>query len=46
MVGSRQDMGDTRGGSSAGSSGDAVGDDLHRETTRNCGAVGVAVTNI
>ena len=45
-MGSRQDMGDTRGGSSVGSSGNAVGDDLHMETTSNCGAVGVAVTNI
>ena len=30
---SRQDMGYDQGGSSAGSGGNAVGDDLHREMT-------------
>ena len=39
-------MGDARGRSSAGSGGNAVGDDLYRETTGNCGTVGDITTNI
>ena len=40
----RRGVGDARGGISAGSSGNAVGDDLYRETVDNRGTVG-GVTN-
>ena len=46
IVNSRRDMGDAQGRSSAGSGVKAVGNDLYRETTRNCGAVGCVVTNV
>ena len=36
----RKDTGDARGGRSAIVSGNAVDDDLHRETVENCGTVG------
>ena len=38
----RQDMGYAWGGNNVGGSGNAVGDDLHRETADNCGTVGGA----
>ena len=37
---SGRDMGDARGGISAGSGRNIVGDDLHRETAGNRGKVG------
>ena len=43
---SRQDMGDTIGGSSAKTGGNAVGNDLHSETTGKHGTVGSVATNI
>ena len=42
----RRDMGDARGGRSTGGSGNAVGDDLHRETAGNRGTVGGATSTI
>ena len=39
-------MVDAWGGSSTGSGGNAVGDDLYRETAGNCGKVGGVTTNI
>ena len=36
----RRDMGDAQGVSSAGISGNSVGDELHRETTWKCGTLG------
>ena len=41
-----QDTGYDRGGSSAGSGSNSVGDDVHRKMTCNCGAVGRFATNI
>ena len=45
MKESRQDMGDARGVSSAGSGGNSVSNDLHRETTGNSGTVRGAEAN-
>ena len=42
----RRDVGDARGGSSAGSGGNAADDDLYRETAGNRGTVGDVTTNI
>ena len=39
-------MGDTIGGSSAKTGGNAVGNDLHSETTGKHGTVGSVATNI
>ena len=46
VTASWRDMGDAWVGSSAGSEGNKVSDDLHRETTGNCGTVGNVATNI
>ena len=43
---SRRYMGYNRGGSSVVSGSNEVTDDLHRERTGNCGAVGRFATNI
>ena len=45
-MGSRRYMGDARGGSSAGSGGNTVRNDLYRETIGNRGKVGVVATDI
>ena len=45
-AGSRQDMGDTRDNSSAGSGWDTVGNDLYTEMTGNRGKVGDVATDI
>ena len=45
-VDKRRGVGDTRGGSSAGSGENAVGDDLYRETPGNRGTVGGVTANI
>ena len=42
----RRDMGDSQGRSSAGSGGNAVGDDLYRDMAGNRGTVGGITTNI
>ena len=42
----RRDMGDAQGGSSEGSSRNAVGDALHRETAVNCSTVGSVVADL
>ena len=41
-----QDMGDARGVSNAGSGGNAVGKDLHRDTAGNRGTFGGVETNL
>ena len=42
----RRDIRDARGGISAGSGGNTVGDDLYRETVGNRGSFGGVTTNI
>ena len=42
----RRDMGDAVGGRRTRGSGNPVGEDLHRETAGNCGAVGDSVSLI
>ena len=42
----RREMGDYHKGINTGSGGSAVGEDLHRETTGNCGTVGDVVADI
>ena len=41
-----RDIGDALDGSNTGSSGNTVGNDLHRETVGNCRTVGSAAANI
>ena len=42
----RRDMGDSRGGSSVGSSGNKVGDDLYKDMAGKSGTMGGVTTNI
>ena len=45
VVGGRQDVGDSQGGSSAGSGGNLVINDLHRKKMGDNGTVGGAAAN-